>query len=204
MSTPSTVVLLPKGGTYSLHGDREGLFPLINFDCENLHLDEIVVFPLQNPKTCLKLCDTMTNQFLYKSGYYKIQSTFYELLHEIIEEQKPLPNRLTKVTSYIEENLSDPLLSNTVLAKQINISESYLRDLFLAHYNITPKQYILNLRLSKAKKMLVNTPYTVTAISAECGFSSVYYFCRIFKNRFGMSPTEYGFKKRLDSTEYYL
>lgn len=198
ISNRTNAVLLPQGGTYSLHGDVDGLFPLINFTCENLTLDEIIVFPLQNPQVCMKLCETMSNQFLYKSGYFKIQSTFYELLHEITSENKALPRRLNTITQYIEKNLSNPELSNTVLAKQISISEAYLRDLFLAHYNITPKQYILDLRVRKAKQMLVNTPYTVTAIAKECGFSSLYHFCRIFKKKTGMAPTEYAAKNKLD------
>ncbi len=39
--------------------------------------------------------------------------------------------------------------------------------------------------------MLVDTPFTVAAVAEECGFSSLYNFCRTFKNKTGMAPREY-------------
>ena len=51
ISDQNKAVLLPKGGTYSLHGDKEGFFPVVNFKCENFNCDEIVVVSLEITKT---------------------------------------------------------------------------------------------------------------------------------------------------------
>ena len=67
----------------------------------------------------------------------------------------------------------------------------YLRKLFAAKYNISPKQYILDTRIQKAKHLLTNSPYSITAIGTDCGFSSVYIFSRCFKGRVGLTPSEY-------------
>ena len=88
-------------------------------------------------------------------------------------------------------------LSKAALAKKAGISEVYLRKLFLTYYKITPKQYILDIRLSKAKQLLVDTAFTVTDIARECGFASLYHFCRCFKKKTGTTPTEYAKNNRI-------
>ena len=99
--------------------------------------------------------------------------------------------RLERIRDYIEENLADPDLSNDVLAQMSHISESYLRKQFHRQYHTTPKQYILELRLQKAKLLLSDTHCSVTEVAEACGFSSVYHFCRAFKEKVGMTPTQY-------------
>ena len=197
ISNQSNVVILPQGGTYTLFGDKEGLFPVINFKCENFDFDQIIVLPLENPQTCIKDFDTLKDLFLHNKNHYKIYSTFYELLDKVaaVNSQKQKP--LEAVIKYIDANIQNPKLSNTNLARQLGISEVYLRKLFLAHYNISPKQYILDIRIRKAKQMLRDTPFTVAAIAEECGFSSVYHFCRAFKQRAGLTPTQYAINNRV-------
>ena len=191
ISDQNKAVLLPKGGTYSLQGDKEGLFPVVNFKCENFNCNEIVVVPLENSQAYIKDFETLKDLFLHDKNHLKIYSAFYELLDKVSSANLRKQHPLASVIEYIAENIQSPELSNTRLARQSGISEVYLRKLFLAFYNITPKQYILDIRIKKAKQMLINTPFTVTAISEECGFSSVYHFCRAFKNKTGMTPTEY-------------
>ena len=191
VSNPDTAVFLPQGGTYSLYGDKEGLFPVVNFKCENFHCDAITVVPLENAQACRKDFDTLKDLFLHDKNHLKIYSAFYELLDSVSSANAHKQRPLAFVIRYIAENIHDPALSNTCLAKQIGISEVYLRKLFLAQYNTTPKQYILDIRIQKAKQMLTNTPFTVTAIAEECGFSSLYHFCRAFKQKTGMTPTKY-------------
>lgn len=191
ISDQNKAVLLPKGGTYSLHGDKEGFFPVINFKCDNFNCEEIAVLPLEVSQACIKDFEALKDLFLHDKNRLKIFSAFYELLDKVSSAYSQKQQPLAYVIKYIDENIQNPELSNTCLARQIGISEVYLRKLFLAHYNITPKQYILDIRIQKAKQMLINTPFTVTAISEECGFSSLYHFCRAFKKKTGMAPTEY-------------
>lgn len=191
ISNQNNAILLPEGKTYSLYGDKEGLFPVVNFKCKNLNCDEIVIIPLENPQACIKDFETLKNLFLHNENRLKIYSAFYELLNKVSSANSSKHTLILTALRYIEKNISDPELSNTKLAKQIGISEVYLRKLFVTNCKITPKQYIFDVRIRKAKQMLSDTSFTVTAISEECGFSSVYHFCRAFKNKTGMTPTEY-------------
>ena len=184
-------VILPQGQTYSIVGNKDGVFPVINFKCENLDCNEITLIDLENPNVCIKDFETLKNLFTNNETLVKKMAAFYKLLDDMSPKKSNKSNILQPVTNYIDQNLCNSTLSNTELAKHIGISEVYLRKLFKTHYKTSPKQYILEKRFQKAMQLLLETPYTVTAISADCGFSSTYHFCRAFKNKTGQTPSEY-------------
>ena len=194
ISTPATAVLLPQGSTYSLFGDKDGLFPVVNFTCSNFHCDEILVFPLKQAQSCMKSFETLKKLFQRNDLSLEIYSVFYDLLDKVFSTNTQKPQLLDFAVDYIEKNLQNAKLSNTILAEKMGISEVYLRKLFASHCGVSPKQYILEARIQKAKQLLVDTSFTVTTIAQDCGFSSVYHFCRAFKERTGVTPTHYAAK----------
>ena len=196
ISAPGKAILLPKGATYSWHGDKDGIFYVINFQCENFPLDEITVIPLQNPQYYLKQYNTLKKSKFSTGAQLECFSIFYKILHSLSCEGDASQDRLASILQYIERRLSDPTLSNEVLAQELNISEVYMRKLFLRQYKRTPKQYILDMRMQLAKQLLVESPFTVSAISEKCGFTNPYHFCRTFKQRTGLSPTQYAAKNK--------
>ena len=196
-SNPGNAILLPRGGYYNLFGKKEGYFPLLNFQCEHLNCDSITVFPLQNPQSYIKDFERIQSLFLFPGNRLKILSAFYELLDKLHKEQQPNHALLSPVIAYIESHMAEPDLSNTLLARQVDISEVYLRKLFAVHLNTTPKQYILDIRIRKAKQLLADPTLSVTAIAEACGFSSLYHFCRIFKEKTGMTPTQFELQSRV-------
>lgn len=191
VSNPSCAVLLPRGASYSLYGDKSGMFPLINFQCDNLACDRITVLPLGNPKNHLSQFKKLSSCFLYGDNTLKIFSLFYDMLADIETDQTRSQNPLYPIIDYLREHIGDAELTNTILAERLGVSEVYLRRLFTTHCGTTPKQYILTLRIEKAKQLLADNQYTVTAIAEKCGFSSLYHFCRCFKERTGCTPLEY-------------
>ena len=186
-STKQVAVILPQGGNYTLYGDKDGIFPLINFRCEGFFCDEIIVIPLGNPQACLHCFDALKNG----QNQFQLFSAFYKLLDEITTGQSIQNPLLVRAIQHIGQNLSSPVLTNASIAEALDISEVYLRKLFIHHLNTTPKQYILEQRLQKAKGLLTDTSLTVTAISENCGFSSIYHFSREFKKKNGITPSQY-------------
>lgn len=87
--------------------------------------------------------------------------------------------------------------ANGISAKQVahnlQLSYSWFRHLFKQYTGFAPNQYILELKLSKAKSLLTNTNKIIKEISYECGFENIEYFCSIFKKRGGgkFTPTQY-------------
>lgn len=84
-------------------------------------------------------------------------------------------------------------------AQEHHIGYSYFRKMFKKYTGIPPVQYHLDLKILRAKEMLLFTDKSIKEISYELGFQSNYYFSRVFKNKLGASPSE--IRKNLLNTE---
>ena len=157
VSNKDNALILPKGGSYTRFGVTEGLFAIVNFQAKELPDTDILTFPLQNYQECLEDFEALRKLCLRQNSHLKAYSVFYRLLEKVFAASMSKATPLDPILQYIEENLSNPDISNTTLAKQMEISEIYFRKLFAAHYGVTPRQYILDLRMQKAKQLLTDT-----------------------------------------------
>ena len=112
--------------------------------------------------------------------------------------RKEYARRLNAALDLIDRDLGGDI-SLAKLAAVACFSPYHFHRLFSAMVGEPPAEYVRRLRLEKAAALLVNEPLeTVTAIALACGFSTSALFCRLFKARFGMSPTAWrdgGFEK---------
>ncbi len=81
------------------------------------------------------------------------------------------------------------------LARDLGLSYSRFRALFKQHTGVAPHQYQLDIRLNLARYWLVDSNLSVTKIAEELGYSSVYYFSRLFKKKVGCPPAAYRQRK---------
>lgn len=190
-STKNTAVILPMGQSYSLRNEEGGNFPIINFLCDKPFTEEFIEIKLKNPEIYLREYDKMRAVWLSGNDKAKLYSIFYGILSRLGAESEPIHPILSKTVSYIYENISNPDLTNTLLSERAKISEVYFRRLFKENFGITPKQFILNIRIEEAKRLLGEGISSISSISSACGFSSVYHFSRAFKSATGLTPTEY-------------
>ena len=77
------------------------------------------------------------------------------------------------------------------IADSYNISASHFIRSFKRIYKVTPNEYRQNYRLSQARNLLAMTNLPIRDIASQCGFSDSFYFSRFFKQRVGISPSEY-------------
>ena len=98
---------------------------------------------------------------------------------------------------YLETNYQNPNLTNSELAEQCKISEIYFRRIFTSYYNMTPRQFLIDIRINKAKLLLSEGALKINAVAVKCGFSNQYHFCRVFKEKTGLTPTEYVKQNRI-------
>ena len=77
------------------------------------------------------------------------------------------------------------------LAAELGLSYSRFRTLFRKHTGRSPRQYQLDIRMNRAMELLKESQRTVTEISEILGFSAVYYFSRLFKQRVGKTPGQF-------------
>ncbi|QJD86905.1 AraC family transcriptional regulator [Cohnella herbarum] len=100
----------------------------------------------------------------------------------------------TDLAHRIEARLHDNLFRDdkiTAIANELNISLSQCCKIFTKIYGISPRQYVSQMKLNEAKRLLVNTDLSVQAISERLGFHSVYHFSRQFRRWTGTSPTAF-------------
>lgn len=82
-------------------------------------------------------------------------------------------------------------LDAPVLAKELNISYSLFRHSFRQHTGSSPHQYLLELRLARARNLLEQTTFSVKEIAQQAGFEDEHYFCRFFKLKTGATPGQW-------------
>lgn len=190
VSDEKHAVILPKGQSYSLRGDKTGKFPVINFDCREFLCNEVISLPIQSSNTYIKDFEKMKALSLFEENRAKMMSVFYNMLHRLSTESS-VHDAILPAIRYIESNYQNPKLSNAELAEKCNISEVYFRKIFTETYKTTPKQFIVDIRINKAKQLLSDGFLNIGAVAEECGFSNQYHFCRLFKEKTGFTPTEY-------------
>ena len=111
---------------------------------------------------------------------------------------KPLPDERMKgeyriiyqtqlfVSAHVWEDLSVPFV-----ARHVDMSPSYLTALFQKHLAISPGEYIRRIKLQESKRLIRENKLNFTEIAAELQYSTVHHFSRQFKEKFGMTPSEY-------------
>ncbi len=92
---------------------------------------------------------------------------------------------------YMSEHFTDPNLMLQDVAKSVNMSNSRFSTVFSQQNGQTFTEYLISLRLGKAKEMLRTTGVKSTHIARECGYNDSHYFSYIFKKNVGITPSEY-------------
>lgn len=108
--------------------------------------------------------------------------------HGQIREFDQAARRL--LLDYLNDSL-DEAVSLTDLADLVGLPVSAFRRAFADAFGTTPHQFVLDLRIRKAQKLLVSTRLTMTEISTITGFASPSHFASTFKRRVGASPSAY-------------
>lgn len=101
-----------------------------------------------------------------------------------------MDKRIFMFKEQILANLNKPPSIGEV-AKEVNVSVSYLYRLFKSEVGITIVQYIHEQRLEKARKLLEETFSQVNQVGFEVGIRDQSHFVRDFKKKYGLTPTEY-------------
>ena len=149
--------------------------------------------------TYLKIFDLVEKE---RPGFQQIASGMVvKLLGYIIsfEKQKGFSGkRIAKVIEearFLMRQNTEQELDLEELAQQYNVGYSYFRKMFKKYTGVSPGQYHLQLRIIRAKELLVSTDKSIKEISLDLGFQTIHYFSLIFKKKVGVNPSE--FRRRL-------
>ncbi|GAB4014203.1 helix-turn-helix domain-containing protein [Spirosoma koreense] len=99
--------------------------------------------------------------------------------------------RLIAKAEFILQESYETQVDVEELASQLPMGYSAFRKAFKRITGVSPNQYHLNLRLSRARDLLINTNLNISEITNQTGFESVYYFSKLFKKKNGLSPVAF-------------
>ena len=129
------------------------------------------------------------------------QSNLMLLLSEMIQEYQEIApqTRLTEyphqtyveyATEFIEWHLHENI-KVTDIANYVGLDRSYLTKLFKKTFDLSPQDYLINLRLSKAATLLKTTDHTISQIAEMVGYNTSLAFTKAFKSKYSISPGAY-------------
>ncbi len=157
--------------------------------------------------------DLMLNVIARQHGHELAATVADQFMHERIRDhhdhqRMSLPTRLgvrhpklLAVIERMETNLEEPL-SRTELAGDARLSTRQLERLFRKYLNRSPARYYLELRLNKARLLLLQTNMSVIDVALACGFVSASHFSKCYRDFFGRTPRrERGLPAELDTME---
>lgn len=100
------------------------------------------------------------------------------------------------IKKYIKNNLQDEELDLRKVSEQVMFSESYVKQVFRRETGEAFKDYVIRLRLEKARELLEKSSMSIREISEMCGYKNQRYFASSFKLHYGISPSEFREKSK--------
>ncbi len=196
---PNDVFYLPKFSNYEVETIQLGDCIAVNFDLE----DKNITYPFLKLKQATNKYKKDFENLLFhwnlkKYGYMNL---CYMYLYGIIcnmqkdSSARYVPSKIKALayngSEYIAQNIHDYTLTVAGVSKSLNLSPEYFRKIFRDVYGCSPRRYIINMRMEKAKKLILSKEFSMGEIAEMCGYDSESYFSSEFKRMVSCSPSEY-------------
>ena len=144
---------------------------------------------------CIDLINGIMDGIKFGANEYELSAMIYSLICTIsvssaMEHSAGIVLCVNKAKEYIKSNLQSEL-SVTEIAEQVHFSASYFSRIFKEATGFSPYAYLVNIRIEKAKKLLVQTSLPVFVIATETGFASEANFIYCFKQKLNVSPLQF-------------
>ncbi len=194
ITEPGSFFFIPKGAKYyGTYLEKGTVIKIIQFDIESGDVPEYLIYP---KKLELPSAKSIVNSFLEavnnaKTNHiFRYLSLLYDLLWQIDIEHRGLPEKYSRLSAALDDISLCPQKNVKIsdYAKMCFMSEVNFRRLFREHTGKTPIEYRNELRLQKAKAMLLSGEYNVSDAAIASGFSNLSFFTKLYKNKFGYTP----------------
>ena len=123
-------------------------------------------------------------------------SLFERRVSSAAEPEKQEERAITGITRYLQEHLAEEI-SLSVLAEQFHLNPQYISQLFKSEIGVNFLVYLTNIRMEKAKKLLLSTALSIAEVAEQSGYGDYRVFTKVFKKSEGSTPSQY----RLDFLE---
>lgn len=201
-----TVVFIPKDSMYTVtFFANEGKDRVRTLLCQFQTIDDDKnSFVLFDKITAFSVFDIKEHFFDMINAYLMpnrspsfLKSLYFGIISKVLMYAKNVSLKSSASFSSIRKGVlyleNDPLQEKTIpeIAEMCNVCESGFRRLFKQYSGYSPNEYRINEKINRAKKMLTAGNMSVEEIAIALGFNDSSYFCKLFKRRTGVTPTEY-------------
>ena len=204
-TSPNTIRYLPEGNCERYTVDRldgeKSIGECIDiFFSSNIPISEKAFLAKVRNEKIATLFKKIFSVWVQKNeGYYlECISLLYKILSEMQKTTYSPDSQFEKIkpaVDYIQNNfLSLEAITAEKLVSLCGISYSYIKRLFATKFKISPKRYIIQLKMNYATDLLQLSEYSISQIANLCGYEDIYSFSRQFKNEFRQSPTDFSKK----------
>ena len=140
---------------------------------------------------------TLFSYYVYEIGKLDINTANEGPIPEskLNHDGGTLPETLMKIIRYMNDNFPSKITMDE-LSSRFGMSKGTINYSFNKYLNVTPIDYLINIRLINSTAYLENTSLTISQIADKCGFMSSNHYTLMFKRKNGISPSEYRKKKQ--------
>ena len=117
-------------------------------------------------------------------------SLFERRVSSAAEPEKQEERAITGITRYLQEHLAEEI-SLSVLAEQFHLNPQYISQLFKSEIGVNFLVYLTNIRMEKAKKLLLSTALSIAEVAEQSGYGDYRVFTKVFKKSEGITPSQY-------------
>lgn len=141
----------------------------------------------------LKSFENILNEYSTKLVHYQetcsglLKIIMVQLHRHSLEGSRSATDAVNTLISYMKENYTDNI-TNELLSEITGYHKYHLNRLFTKHTGTTVHKYLIGIRIDEAKKLLLNTPLSLSEIAERTGFNSNTHFSNYFKQFVGISP----------------
>ncbi|MDE6673333.1 MAG: AraC family transcriptional regulator [Acetatifactor sp.] len=153
-----------------------------------------------------RICSSMEveSAVCWQGRYHMLKAYLMQLLLLILKEQASLPRTpkgysfesmnkkyiVEQIVSYFEDHYSEKISLDTI-AENMYLSPFYISKIFKSETGDTPIRHLINIRLERAKEMLMQEEMSIQKVAAAVGYEDAYHFSKLFKKYYGKSPLQF-------------
>jgi len=150
-----------------------------------LPLNDYYVIP-----KALRIFQHMKSSHNFHNGKTEfILAQLWELFSFLMEENQMTADPVDTALNMIHSQYMTPLTVQQ-MAEKVHLERTYFSKVFSRKMRVSPQQYLIDYRMKQAKKFL-SLGYSVTTTAFSVGYADIYIFSKVFKQRFGESPSRY-------------
>ena len=198
ISSPGNPIFIPQGTSYTNRCLENAESMMVNFKADTDISEVIYLSPVSTARfeghydTLYSLSVKSLAMPLTFSEKCRATAEIYSILALLTYDKKECTESellFEKASEFIISSISNPSLDCALAASHLNISEVYLRRIFVKYAGIPTWKYIRKIRLEKARQLLLDKA-TVKSTAYMTGYPDVYSFSRAYKDYFGYPPSK--------------